>query len=330
MNGIIINNNTVTIPYHFTSRLDPYYKFMKHATVLIFNDRENDTYRYRYDHPIKLVSTIKVLKLGRLPRYPVILTPCVHTLELLCGSEHSIILMPNITTLKLDCYNCPIILTPNIIILFLGFIFNHPIVLTKNILHLTFGSRFIYSFILNKKLNVLISQIRCSENTFVLSKYLVSLERYSEQLQPLVLNKNMQKLTLNEYTRSLVLSKNILIFIVNEKFDGQLVLNKHITHLNLRYLSFNKPIILTKNIIYFGISCRTVSNCDLVQTTILTSGIKTFFFKQFNGSMRDVITLDVLRIGKAFGDNLSNTVCKIVCNTLEILDNVPNSVKCFE
>lgn len=327
MNGITINDNIVTIPYHFTLPLDPYYKFMKHATVLIFDNRENDNYRYRYDHPISLVPTIKILKIKRLPRYPIILTPSVCTLELLCGSNHSIILTPNITTLILKDFNTSITLTPNIITLNFGSIFNQPIVLTKNIVYLLFDGTFRHSLILNKKLNVLTLGYCNSNRMFTLSKYLISLEYRTEQ--SLILNKNMRKLTFYEYVDPLVLSKNMLIFIVKKEFNKKLVLNKCITHLSLCYLSFDKSIILTKNIVHFSISCKNISDYEVVRKTILIFGIKTFSFKNSNHYLNYIPPSNIVKMSKAFGDNLPDTITKIDSDTLEMFDNVPTNVKYF-
>lgn len=328
MNGITINNDTMIIPYSFTMPFEPYYKLMRHVSVLIFDKRKDDTRLYRYEHQIVLVSTIKVLKIKRTFRYPIVLTPNIQDVEL-WRIDQCFILTPNITTLTLDrnSITAVLILTPNITTLTFGNSFNCPVVLSKNIISMSIGYLFDHLLFLNKKLDILKLLNYKSNKSISLSKYLTFLKY--DQEQPLVLNKTLRTIMFYDYQHPLILSKHVDVFTVGNSFNQQIILNKSVSHLEFNF--FSQPIILPKNVVFFGTHYRNVSHCDFVQTNILTSGIKTVcFMHHFNSDLTHDIFPNVLPIIKLIGDNLPNTVSKIISDAIMMFDNIPSSVKCFE
>lgn len=314
MCGCIFEDNTMSVPNSFNEPLDAYHKFMKHITVIIFEENDNKfMFNPGYAHPIILPSHIKVLKIQRRFIKQIVLNPCLKVLELNEFFNQPFDLTHTIVELTFkNCFNQPLNLTPSIVSLTFGDDFNQSLDLTKNIEYLSLGYYFDHPIILNKKM-IGLTINSCLSSQIVLTKRMVHLKIVGAGMPKqstisTVSTKNIKVLDLGIFSHPINISKNITILSIIKYSNGTIELNKTMRFLSLGY-DFIKPIILTKNMIeikLFGI-------CD--QPFVL-SEIKSFKSVSKNERMFD---------------NLPNTLEEInnLTDGFIKLDNVSNSVKNF-
>lgn len=312
MNRIDINpiTKTVTISYGFSESLKPYYKYMKHVTKIVFENKSETTNVHAYYlHPITLESSpnITVLILKNDSNCPLTLNNSITTLILGNSFNRDLILTYNLTTIVFGGYAKDIQLTKNITHATFGDTFNCCVELNKNIKHIVFGQKYCKETFLTKNITY-VHFGRLYTKITVLPKAITHV-LFDSQVQIKTLTKNIVHLRMHASSNKLAKKiKHLEICSVN--LFVILQLPKHLTHLKISNVRIN---YLTPYVKHLDVLC-----CHSI---VLEHG-KTQMF------VRDRAT----HIPSYILENLPNNVIgvSVANHAMETyIKNLPSSVKGF-